>query len=54
MNISDADAVVALPHHNMLYDGVQHMDLEMFVNNGGREGNALSFANDKQRLKARS
>jgi len=49
MNLDEADAVVALPHHNMIYDGVQHMDLEKFVNNGGREGSALSFADQQRR-----
>jgi hypothetical protein len=34
MNLDEADAVVALPHHNMTYEGVQHMDLEKFGESG--------------------
>jgi len=49
LNIDEADAVVALPHSAMTYDGVQHMDIEKFINNGVREGAALSFADQQRR-----
>lgn len=48
--MKDVDAAVALPHHNMTYDGVRFMSLEKFVNEGVREGASMTLTQQKANL----